>query len=235
MIHIAICDDDRFICNQIEEILKEYSKKQMIELSTDVFYSGESLIDYTNQGNTYDLIYLDIEMGRINGLEVGHKIREYGLNFHTEIAYVTGAEGYELQLFDVQPLLFIQKPVSDKLIIKAVQLTIKRSDYFKGIFQYKTGHDYYNVPIEDIIYFSNKKRMIEIHTTAWLHEFYGNMESTSHAVSKYRFIQISRNHLVNYQHVRMIGYAEIIMSNGDMLPISRNMRKDLRNLQFEDL
>lgn len=76
MINIAICDDDKAICTQIENILLEYAQNVCLKIETSIFYTGETLLDYFNKGNYFDLIFLDIEMEKINGVEVGRKIRK---------------------------------------------------------------------------------------------------------------------------------------------------------------
>ena len=59
MIKIAICDDDKIVASNIENLLLKISKDS--ELDIDIFYDGDTLVQYVNNKNNYDLIYLDIE------------------------------------------------------------------------------------------------------------------------------------------------------------------------------
>ena len=59
---IAICDDNKEICTQIENTLLKYSESFIYKLEVYVFYCGEDLINYIDKGNFFHLIYLDIEM-----------------------------------------------------------------------------------------------------------------------------------------------------------------------------
>lgn len=101
MFRIAICDDEQIIGSQIEKILLDYPKRTSLEIDIIVFYSGEELCRYMELGNIFDLIYLDIEMEGINGLEVGKKIRNTMQNHRTDIVYISGKDGYDRQLFDI--------------------------------------------------------------------------------------------------------------------------------------
>ena len=77
LINIAICDDDLVFASKIEAMLLQISKKQMIKMNIEVFSDGSELWDDIAFGkNKYELLYLDIEMVRINGIEVARKIRE---------------------------------------------------------------------------------------------------------------------------------------------------------------
>lgn len=109
MIKIAICDDDKNIAAKVENILEEIGKENLLKISIDVFYSGESLQKFYENGNTYDLIYLDIEMTMLNGIEVAKYIRER--DRYTIIIYISSHEEYLIQLFEVEPFRFIRKPI----------------------------------------------------------------------------------------------------------------------------
>lgn len=81
LINIAICDDDLIFASKVETILLEISKKQMIKMNIEVFSDGAELWNDISMGkNVYELLYLDIEMDRINGIEVAKKIRENDTN-----------------------------------------------------------------------------------------------------------------------------------------------------------
>lgn len=94
MFSIAICDDQNAICSEIETILLEYQKLTMQEIQIEVFYSAEKLNTFMEYEHNFDLIFLDIEMEGLNGLELGRKIREEMDNQITQIVYVSGKESY---------------------------------------------------------------------------------------------------------------------------------------------
>ncbi|WP_353092917.1 response regulator [Tissierella praeacuta] len=87
MLRIAICDDESSICNQLEEILDMLEKGFSKKLQIDIFYSGEELCSYLSKDNYYDIIFLDIELKEMNGVEVGQVIRDKMLNETTQIIY----------------------------------------------------------------------------------------------------------------------------------------------------
>ncbi|WP_373481424.1 response regulator [Acetobacterium sp.] len=104
MFRIGICDDQRAICSQIEGIILENQNTFVEQVEIDVFYSGEKLAEFIKNEHDFDLVFLDIEMEGLNGLDLGRKIREEMDNQTMQIIYVSGKESYYKDLFDVRCL-----------------------------------------------------------------------------------------------------------------------------------
>jgi DNA-binding LytR/AlgR family response regulator len=86
---VAICDDEQVICSQIENTILNFAEENNEKIDTQVFYSGEELIKFLEVGQSFDLIFLDIELKMINGIEVGRKIREEMDNQILQIIYIS--------------------------------------------------------------------------------------------------------------------------------------------------
>ena len=80
LILVAICDNDEGATFQIEELIESTYEKHGVEMEIDVYYSGEKLAEAISQGKMYDIIYLDIQMGGLDGLAVGKYIRKMELD-----------------------------------------------------------------------------------------------------------------------------------------------------------
>ena len=76
MLRIAVCDDENIICAQLESMLSEIGNRISEETEVAVFISGEELIRVLFGGAYFDIIFLDIELHKLNGVEVGKIIRE---------------------------------------------------------------------------------------------------------------------------------------------------------------
>ncbi|MEE1258418.1 MAG: response regulator, partial [Lachnospiraceae bacterium] len=112
MYRIGICDDEIEFCTEIGEFVQKYAEKEKITVKTEIFTSGEALFETMNHENTFDLLFLDIELGGINGVEVGHRLREKVENEAMQIIYVSSKESYAMQLFQIRPFDFLTKPVN---------------------------------------------------------------------------------------------------------------------------
>ena len=88
---IAICDDDYGICEELSKWLRKAdndSRKQMIE----VFQEAEKLLTSIQNGAVYDLLYLDVELPDINGVEVGARLKD--MEIPGNIIFVSGKDTY---------------------------------------------------------------------------------------------------------------------------------------------
>ena len=87
MISITICDDEPGTCSDIENIILNYTHSHAIETEIEIFYSGETLYESMEKGYRTDLLFLDIQLFEMNGVEVGKKIREQLGNEKISIIY----------------------------------------------------------------------------------------------------------------------------------------------------
>lgn len=76
LIRIAICDDEIGTCSDIENMILNYAKLQALQIDTEVFYSGETLFKTIENKDKYGLIFLDIQLLQLDGVQVGKQIRE---------------------------------------------------------------------------------------------------------------------------------------------------------------
>lgn len=77
MLNIAICDDDIQTTGRMDMLLQEIAKQNFMDVEIEVFWNGESLADAVAQGTYFDMIYLDIEMDKEDGISAAKRIREY--------------------------------------------------------------------------------------------------------------------------------------------------------------
>ncbi|MBC3798631.1 LytR/AlgR family response regulator transcription factor [Acetobacterium tundrae] len=232
MFFIAICDDQYEICSEIENIILRYQKLTTQDIEIEVFYSAEKLNIFMEYEHNFDLIFLDIEMNGLNGLDLGRKIREEMDNHITQIVYVSGKESYYRELFEVRPMHFLLKPFEPDKIIKDIELAMKLANRIGGLFSYKKGSSTYKLPLKNIIYFQSVNREIKIVTPTEEEMFYGKLHDIFHQVAKHRFLNIHKSYIVNYEYVAKFKYDEVVMCNSICLPISQLKRKEVRRLQM---
>lgn len=87
MLEIAVCDDEILTASNIEKMIENLAGKDAIDVDIDIFYDGSTLVNHIDQGKRYDIIYLDIEMVKQNGVDAARVIRK--LDRNVLIIYVT--------------------------------------------------------------------------------------------------------------------------------------------------
>lgn len=227
---IAICDDEVIIVNQIEHILTEYKRAKSKNLKIDKYCNAESLYQCLRE-HKYDLIYLDIELNKMSGVELGQKIREELNDYITKIVFISSKDGYERQMLDVQPLGFISKPLTADDIIKMMHRVEKSLSQLKKLktFAYTKKKTIYQIPISDIIYFESLDHNIKIVTLTGNDEYYDTLKNVVSMLAEENFIHIHRSYYINYENIKRAYYDSVTMINNDNLMISRSKRQEVRN------
>ena len=227
MINVAICDDDILVTAQVENMLQNIAKKNFIEIDTEVFWNGKQLVELVEDRTYFDIIFLDIEMGKEDGITVARRIRK--TDRKTLIIYVTSHESYMKDSFAVRPFQFLVKPVSEgqmEVCFKAAYEEINREDsYFRYSYQ-RVSH---KIPICDILFFESNRRKIRITTERGEFELYGKLNDIEKSLknSKAAFLRVHQSFLVNYKHVDELGYDFVILDNGKHISISEDRRRNI--------
>lgn len=234
MYRIGICDDDFSFCAQIEEFLENYAKRENILIETEVFLSGEEYLKYMETEPALDLLFLDIELGRINGILVGRFIRTKLENEVTQIVYVSVKESYAIQLFKTRPLDFLVKPVLETDIDKVMSEYRRLFDGKKLFFEYQIGKAIFRTAYRDIMYFQCFGKKVQLFTNKPdVKEFYAKMADVKKQLDQICFLVIHKSYIVNIQYVSEFRFNEIELSNGTVLPISQSMRKVVQQRLLE--
>lgn len=231
MLRIAVCDDDCRFCSEIEEIILDYSKQAREEIVIEIFYTGESLLQSMNC-NKFDIVFLDIQMEKISGIEVGKVIRSGQNDYRTQLVYISSRSDYCQELLEVQPLHFLLKPVAKEMIIKDILLAKKITEINSRLFTFKNEEGFFKVPVHDIIYFESIGRKVKLVSLKQTVFFYDKLESVMDRIKIYRFLSPHRSFVVNYDNILKIGKDEIITCNNDKIPLSRLKKKEVKEKQL---
>ena len=141
MYNIGICDDVNRVCSYIENIILEYTLKKNRKVNIEVWYTGESLCEYLKTGQEIDILFLDIELFQLNGIQVAEYIRNVLENRRMQIIYISGKDAYAQKLFKTQPMDFLVKPIKKEDVIESVELAFKLLDKENDKFRFQYGKE----------------------------------------------------------------------------------------------
>lgn len=229
MYEIGICDDGENICSQLEEYILEIAKEKSIQIDIKIWYSGEELRDYLAEGGYLDILFLDIELCKMTGIDVGDYIRNDLDNRFMQLIYISGKSSYAQQLFKTQPMDFLIKPITKCQISESIETALKIIKKKQERFEFQQGRDHYFISQGNILYFESQRRKIIIFTTDGSFQFYGKLKDIHKTLSE-DFIAIHQSYIINKNHVLRYTYEQVEMKNGDNLTISQNMRHKVRDL-----
>lgn len=198
-------------------------------MEIDVYYSGEKLAEAISQGKMYDIIYLDIQMGGLDGLAVGKYIRKMELD--SIIVYISEYIEYIESVFEVEAFEFIRKPISNEKFMLTLKRALNRLDRKQYFFDCKSKNYWIRIPIKDIVYFESSGRKINIHLKDNKMEiFNGKLDNVEIKLSNSPslFLRIHKSYLVNLSYIRAISGKKARLINELVLPISDDRKDNVR-------
>lgn len=220
---IAFCDDDR-------EFIKSYNVladkiNEIVPVNYDNYMSGNDLIKDYDKNDKYDIVFLDIELGKdsINGIETANKLKE--IDDNVLIVFCTNHTEYAYESFEVEPFRFIVKPFDlekFKSVILAAYKKIQNSNSDLCLVSDEASH---HILVNDIYYIESDKRALIFHFKDNNITSYGKLDDYSQKLYINDFILVNRSCLVNCNHIAVFESGSIRLKNDSIIPISRNKQK----------
>ena len=232
MFTIAICDDEEIFGKQIEKVIWHSAEKFDEKIQVLIFTSGEELLEYMSR-NTVDLLFLDIELGEMTGIQVSYQIRKEDCNEQTQLVYITGKEGYERELFDFQPLNFISKPLNEEKIEECIDMAYRRLINGERKFHFVSHYENRFIPIKHIISFETEGKEIIINLVKKKEKFRSSMNQVENQVKGNGFFRISQSVIVNVNYIKQFDGDKIVMKDGKIYYVSRSRLKKVRQWYME--
>lgn len=227
MLKIAVCDDDIRFAAKLENMILQEALQAGLSAETEIYSDGDTLVADMQKGYRYELIFLDIEMERLNGIRAAHIIRE--MDCSVLLIYVSGYEQYLKELFEVEPFRFLQKPLDDERLRRYFHEACERIGDTDTFYQFTFNKNIRRVSLRDIIYFESRNRVVYIVMNNGIEEyFYGKLNDVEKKLeeSRYRFLRIHQSYLVNYSYIKKMSFSAITIVTGNGKEISLRISED---------
>ena len=233
MIHIAICDDDIQLCNQLEDYIRKW-RKEGRKLEAEVFNTGKEF-EKALKERYFDLIFLDIIMKDCSGIELGRFIREELNNDSSMIVYMSGyGDEYALELFQFQPFHFLKKTLYIDTFQAIFCKACEKIQGDTGIFEFKSNRTVYRVPLKDIHYFEGDNRRVKIVTGTHTYHCYSTIENLFSKIDMEQagFIRLHKSYAVNLRYVAKFSVRMVTLFDGEEFTISAPFKENAQR-QYE--
>lgn len=222
---IAVCDDEEVFRNMLMDCLQGC---RILAETPEIlqFSSGEELLEAYEKNEKFDLLFLDVEMKGISGLETGNRIRK--LDSDALIIFVTSHRQFVPDAFRINAFQFLVKPVKQEDIDKELERAVEKIKKNKGLYQIEHKGGVHIIEIKDILYVDVLLREISIHTTHGIYKKNGKLKEEIKVFQPYDFVQYSKSGIVNMENITGIEADELIMRTGEKVRMSKNYKSEVR-------
>ena len=218
MYKIAVCDDEEAVSEQVKNLIAEWNP------AVDVvcFSSGEALLE---NYQSYEAVFLDIDMAGMNGIETGKAIRR--LDKDTKIVYLTAYRDYVSGAFGVHAFQYLLKPVNKKAIWNVLEEIFRytKSAEKKIILDFHTVDGSLCLPVERIYFFEYENRKIRIVTDEEQYYMADKIGNVAKRMAEFGFSMPHQSFVVNMFHVKNVKNQQIFLDNGMEIPLSQKKQK----------
>lgn len=229
MINIAICDDEIFMQNELTEIVSGFFQSMNIEVMILRFSNGNSLLQYNKP---LDIIFLDIQMNELNGMETAKKLRQQ--NYKGYFIFVTVMEELVFHSFEVRAFDYLIKPIDYNRFIQTMQRLLNdiQNSADTNLLVHK-GNECSIISFDDIIYCEIINRKIFLHLNQQeVIDYYEKIENLEKKLDG-RFFRCHRSYLVNLKYLKSYKNGLAYLNNGETIPVSRLRSKEFSSVVLQ--
>lgn len=215
---IAVVDDEKAIREHICGLVEEQQPESRIE----AYATGEELLASEKR---FDIVFLDIQMEGMNGIEAARSLREKNANLgvgDTVLVFVTGIKDYVFDAFDLYAFQYLLKPIDEdkfaEVLARAVREAAKKKE--RRVLFIKSRN--LTLDQSEILYIESRAKKVEIHTkgAAQAIEIYAAMDELEGQLGE-NFYRCHRAYIVNMDCITEYDSESITLTGGDRVYLTK--------------
>lgn len=217
---IAVCDDEKVMRDTIaRQIQRFYPSYQVVK-----YERGEQLLEHPEEN---DLIFLDIQMKGMDGIETAKQLRK--CNSRAVLVFLTAWEKYVFQAFDVNAFHYLVKPLKKEKFYQVLEAAVNKvkenlksqeKEEERRSIVIKRGGISRKIMLDDIIYVEVSNRKLTLHTWKDEIEFYGKLSELERELGE-DFIRPHRSYLVHFRYVQKYCATDLTLEDGTVILLAK--------------
>lgn len=222
MLRIGICDDVSDARLSLHWTLERILERRQVKTVFFGFSSGERLLQWMeHHAGEVDLLFLDMEMGQLDGMETARRLRagDDGL----QLVFVTGYSDHVYDGYSVGALGYLLKPAKEPQLEEVLDRAMAALCREEKVFLCRNGETLYRIPQQSILYFQSDRRQVNCMTKQRTYTFYGKLDQVAAEVGD-AFVRVHQRYLVKASAVERVESGEVTVA-GQNLPISRSCQQ----------
>ncbi|RKD33828.1 LytR/AlgR family response regulator transcription factor [Lacrimispora algidixylanolytica] len=233
--NLLLCDDQSEFIKEFTKQLEGYFLSRQVSFQLFVFSKGEDLL---KADISPDIIFLDIKMGGLSGIETARILRNNQIR--SKIIFLTAYKQYVFDAFDVDASHYLIKPVKEKKLEAVLDHVMEQLTSAKTQFlTIQSGSCIQRFSYSDILYLEVRNRKVTVHSQTGNVDFYGKLDTLEKCLPTH-FFRCHRSFIVNMDFVMQISKTDLLITNGELIPVSKRKYQDfsiafMKQMQKEGL
>ncbi len=220
--HIAVCEDQKeFLTTFRRDIESYFEEKQDAMFTITEYCNGQSLLDAYDKHH-FDIIFMDIELPDISGMEVAKELRQRGSD--ALLIFVTAYSEFMATSFHVEAFDFLTKPVSAADITRVLSRCVQKLNQQSGTIVVRSGKGAAVIRLRDILYITSSKHYLNIVSkNGSIVRSMMTLSQIEELLKPYpQFIRCHQSYIANIDYA-----AELCREHFDLLPVYQSIIKKI--------
>ena len=226
MIHIAICDDEPCMSDALRQMVSAFFCGKNIDTMITQYTSGEQLL---HSQKKIDILFLDIQMGGLSGMETAKKLRRR--KFKGFLIFITVLREMVFDAFEVQAFDYLVKPIDETRFEHMMgRLLSSLQDAGGAGLLIQKGYESSIIPVEDIVFCEIIDRKVYVHlVSSEIIDFYDRIDHLETKLDD-SFFRCHRSFLIHLKYLKSYKNGTAYMENGKEIPVSRLRSKEFSSV-----
>lgn len=234
-VEIAVCDDEQIYIDRMVKYIEVYSEECAIKINTTTYHSGNDLLeDIKKDTLKYDIVFLDVEMPDIDGVDTARQIRK--ITEDVIICFVTSFDKYAIQAYGVEALAYVVKPVAyselKRVLSRAVVMVQYAFDHREAeerFIEVPVAKNTRIVDVRTIQYIEKRRNQCVLHCTDAEIACYETLKKIHAKLDKNMFIFVHQGYIVNFEAIKEVKEDVVCLGDGVEVPLSRSHHNEVKN------
>lgn len=216
-IQIAVCDDSPADREFVFQMVRRWSEQISTPVSLTEYCSAENFLFCTADGQSTDILLLDIEMGAMDGVTLAKRLRRD--NETMQIVFITGYSDYIAEGYEVSALHYLMKPVKEEKLFSVLNRAVEKLSKNEKVLQFQLSVETVRVPIYQIRYADVSGNYVTVHAASDV-----TVKMTLGELEKKlddRFHRVGRSAIVNLGCISRVTKTDIFLNDGTTIPLPR--------------
>lgn len=227
MYRVAVCEDIAEECEAIATMCADILETLELPHEISCYPSADDLADALAEGVRYELLCLDILMDGKSGMQLARELREQDEN--TSILFITGSEAHLKEGYAVRPIQYLFKPLDINELREAIATDVRLRRERQQKLSFRCSGKTVIYTLEDILYLESKDHLLMVQLKDRRDSQRVTMTQIEQLLPAGRFCRCHNSYIVNLAHITKISRRELVLSNGEVLPVSRSRYEALQN------